>query len=206
MEGENSTGDDKVIHIRAIAARDIAKQDVIFKGACNPYIRVRLLNLVGNIDREHVLPTRKKTRNPEWRSLGWKWEVNGDELLELTVFDERKVVGLKRRHRELGSVTVNVEEVLSSRLRGDVHLPLDTMSASSIIVSFAASNDNETMEGCERTLPEGWEARTDTNGRVFYVDHVTKSTQWERPNEESRREGGDETARRQYYEERAREV
>ncbi|GMT07506.1 hypothetical protein PENTCL1PPCAC_29680, partial [Pristionchus entomophagus] len=52
----------------------------------------------------------------------------------------------------------------------------------------------------------GWEARTDTNGRVFYVDHVTKSTQWERPNEESRREGGDETARRQYYEERAREV
>lgn len=33
---------------------------------------------------------------------------------------------LQRRDRELGSVTVNVEEVVSNGLTGDVHLPLNT--------------------------------------------------------------------------------
>lgn len=30
-------------------------------------------------------------------------------------------------------------------------------------------------------LPEGWEERQDANGRVFYVDHINRRTQWERP-------------------------
>ncbi|GMT00506.1 hypothetical protein PENTCL1PPCAC_22680 [Pristionchus entomophagus] len=84
---------------------------------------------------------------------------------------------------------------------------LNDISTSSIIVSFASPNNTEMLEGRERErLPEGWEARTDTNGRVFYVDHVSLNTQWMRPNEESRREGGDDSARREYYEERARVV
>lgn len=31
------------------------------------------------------------------------------------------------------------------------------------------------------TLPPGWEERTDFNGRVYYVNHVLRTTQWERP-------------------------
>lgn len=30
-------------------------------------------------------------------------------------------------------------------------------------------------------LPDGWEERVHTDGRVFYIDHNTKSTQWEDP-------------------------
>lgn len=30
-------------------------------------------------------------------------------------------------------------------------------------------------------LPEGWEQKTDPYGRVFYVDHINRTTQWERP-------------------------
>ncbi|XP_055706386.1 E3 ubiquitin-protein ligase Smurf1 isoform X2 [Phlebotomus papatasi] len=30
-------------------------------------------------------------------------------------------------------------------------------------------------------LPEGWELRKTLQGRVYYVNHVTKSTQWDRP-------------------------
>ncbi|XP_077988397.1 E3 ubiquitin-protein ligase NEDD4-like isoform X2 [Glandiceps talaboti] len=30
-------------------------------------------------------------------------------------------------------------------------------------------------------LPQGWEERVDNNGRVFYVNHLSRSTQWERP-------------------------
>lgn len=30
-------------------------------------------------------------------------------------------------------------------------------------------------------LPSGWEERLDANGRTYYVNHVARSTQWERP-------------------------
>ena len=35
-----------------------------------------------------------------------------------------------------------------------------------------------TLQGC---LPPGWEERSDNNGRVFYVNHNTRSTSFERP-------------------------
>ena len=30
-------------------------------------------------------------------------------------------------------------------------------------------------------LPEGWEEKTDAKGRTFYIDHNTRTTQWDRP-------------------------
>ena len=30
-------------------------------------------------------------------------------------------------------------------------------------------------------LPEGWEKRSDKNGRVYFVNHSTRTTQWEDP-------------------------
>lgn len=31
-------------------------------------------------------------------------------------------------------------------------------------------------------LPPGWEERQDANGRTYYVNHIARTTQWERPN------------------------
>lgn len=31
------------------------------------------------------------------------------------------------------------------------------------------------------TLPEGWEERTDANGRTYFVNHIARTTQWDRP-------------------------
>ena len=30
-------------------------------------------------------------------------------------------------------------------------------------------------------LPTGWEERQDANGRTFFVDHINRRTQWNRP-------------------------
>uniref|UniRef100_A0A2C9JWF4 HECT-type E3 ubiquitin transferase n=1 Tax=Biomphalaria glabrata TaxID=6526 RepID=A0A2C9JWF4_BIOGL len=30
-------------------------------------------------------------------------------------------------------------------------------------------------------LPSGWEARVDSHGRIFYIDHVNRTTTWQRP-------------------------
>lgn len=35
---------------------------------------------------------------------------------------------------------------------------------------------------CPEDLPEGWEERRTSAGRLFYVNHHTKTTQWVRPN------------------------
>lgn len=34
-------------------------------------------------------------------------------------------------------------------------------------------------------LPQGWEERQDANGRTYYVNHIAKTTQWERPTSRS---------------------
>lgn len=33
-------------------------------------------------------------------------------------------------------------------------------------------------------MPPGWEVRRDPRGRIYYVDHNTRSTTWQRPNTE----------------------
>ncbi|XP_053203267.1 E3 ubiquitin-protein ligase NEDD4-like isoform X2 [Panonychus citri] len=34
-------------------------------------------------------------------------------------------------------------------------------------------------------LPHGWEERQDANGRTYYVDHINRITQWQRPTEQT---------------------
>ncbi|XP_057664451.1 E3 ubiquitin-protein ligase Nedd-4 isoform X7 [Diorhabda carinulata] len=38
-----------------------------------------------------------------------------------------------------------------------------------------------TTESHTLALPSGWEERQDANGRTYYVNHIARTTQWERP-------------------------
>ncbi|KRT84918.1 hypothetical protein AMK59_419, partial [Oryctes borbonicus] len=51
----------------------------------------------------------------------------------------------------------------------------------------------------EDPLPPSWEARMDSHGRVFYIDHATRTTSWQRPCSSSMvtSTGGAEQQRRQ---------
>lgn len=37
------------------------------------------------------------------------------------------------------------------------------------------------MNPGDGALPSGWEERQDANGRTYYVNHLARTTQWERP-------------------------
>ncbi|KAM3187171.1 hypothetical protein ACTXT7_002825 [Hymenolepis weldensis] len=50
---------------------------------------------------------------------------------------------------------------------------------SSLIMSCSTITDGGTAE--DNVLPEGWDERVDQNGRTYYVDHIHKRTQWDRP-------------------------
>ncbi|XP_067641509.1 uncharacterized protein Hecw isoform X2 [Eurosta solidaginis] len=36
-------------------------------------------------------------------------------------------------------------------------------------------------DGATEPLPPAWEARMDSHGRIFYIDHTTRTTSWQRP-------------------------
>lgn len=45
----------------------------------------------------------------------------------------------------------------------------------------AAINEQERPEDELGPLPEGWEERVHSDGRIFFIDHNTRITQWEDP-------------------------
>lgn len=79
--------------------------------------------------------------------------------------------------------------------RGSVHLSLSYLSQPEQASSSQGSSgsDDSDWEHVNASsvaayrqnppspLPEGWEERQDANGRTFYVNHTTRTTQWNRP-------------------------
>lgn len=53
-------------------------------------------------------------------------------------------------------------------------------SSNTRIAQLAAQETGDSSRVAD-TLPTGWEERQDANGRTYYVNHVARSTQWERP-------------------------
>ncbi|XP_058444421.1 E3 ubiquitin-protein ligase Nedd-4-like isoform X2 [Malaya genurostris] len=47
--------------------------------------------------------------------------------------------------------------------------------------SISSSSNMASGGGAIDVLPSGWEERQDANGRTYYVNHLARSTQWERP-------------------------
>lgn len=42
------------------------------------------------------------------------------------------------------------------------------------------SDNDSTNANCD-DLPPGWEERRTQSGRIYYVNHITRSTQWVKP-------------------------
>ncbi|XP_067291686.1 E3 ubiquitin-protein ligase HECW1 isoform X2 [Pseudorasbora parva] len=53
----------------------------------------------------------------------------------------------------------------------------------------ALLSDPQHYPSVDDPLPPNWEARIDSHGRVFYVDHVNRSTTWQRPIHAAKRSG-----------------
>ncbi|XP_013103282.2 uncharacterized protein LOC106084257 isoform X1 [Stomoxys calcitrans] len=46
---------------------------------------------------------------------------------------------------------------------------------------FSAEADGSNINASAEPLPPAWEARMDSHGRIFYIDHTTRTTSWQRP-------------------------
>ncbi|XP_050519993.1 E3 ubiquitin-protein ligase Nedd-4-like isoform X2 [Daktulosphaira vitifoliae] len=214
---QSQTNQDPLLRLRVIAGHSLAKKDIF--GASDPYVRIELNTIVGNVSVDSVLTkTKKKTLNPVWNEE-FIFRVRPHEhKLVLQVFDENRLT----RDDFLGMVEVplnNVPKEIIGRNICSLHYILKPRSARSkvkgyleLYIAYApeqepgisgrlpVDGDWEVIENADvsnashvsspytpnaiessTALPSGWEERQDANGRTYYVNHLARSTQWERP-------------------------
>lgn len=190
----------------------MAKKDIF--GASDPYVRVELQKVDGDVTIETFLTkTKKKTLNPTWnQEFVFRVKPTEHKLL-IQVFDENRLT----RDDFLGMVEVPLSAVATesaaaarpnvvkyplrprrsvarSRVRGyiEVYHALVGRVGEPGAEEPAPDNDWELVEPSPQQgvvqpaiggdpLPPGWEERQDANGRTYYVNHIERSTQWERP-------------------------
>ncbi|KNC56410.1 E3 ubiquitin-protein ligase NEDD4 [Thecamonas trahens ATCC 50062] len=68
----------------------------------------------------------------------------------------------------------------------------------------ASDSDDDEDDDDAGDLPDGWEERVDGRGRVYYVNHNQRTTQWERPTNGSRSRRSRRSRRRERRERRSR--
>ncbi|KAI6178218.1 E3 ubiquitin-protein ligase [Aphelenchoides besseyi] len=62
------------------------------------------------------------------------------------------------------------------------HINTDILALAELTMSGSHTDRTTTWERPSNIpLPSGWETRTDSRGRVYYVDHNTRTTSWQRP-------------------------
>ncbi|KAL7050933.1 hypothetical protein ACKWTF_004273 [Chironomus riparius] len=203
----NNDGESSQIRIRVIAGKSLAKKDIF--GASDPYVRMDLNTINGDVNIDSVLTkTKKKTLNPEWNEEFIFRVKPNEHKLVFQVFDENRFT----RDDFLGMVEltlINIPKEQDGRTIAPKVYQLRPRSARSKVRgtleiyhafirdldSSRGDNDWEIVDNGSVNvpimnpstpvpadpLPNGWEERQDANGRTYYVDHVRRLTQWERP-------------------------
>ncbi|XP_037130273.1 E3 ubiquitin-protein ligase HECW2 isoform X1 [Syngnathus acus] len=111
-------------------------------------------------------------------------EVQGEEADEEEEADERGEVWKRRsvRATEVAShnqVACRPREGLGTTLSERESAQLNGHHSAPTLPSVR--HDISRYQRVDEPLPPNWEARIDSHGRIFYVDHVNRTTTWQRP-------------------------
>ncbi|XP_061547809.1 E3 ubiquitin-protein ligase HECW2 isoform X3 [Phycodurus eques] len=78
-------------------------------------------------------------------------------------------------HKEMGSVE---SEQVTTETDGEEGTPVNGHPVRSLP---SVRHDIHRYQRVDEPLPPNWEARIDSHGRIFFVDHVNRTTTWQRP-------------------------
>uniref|UniRef100_A0A672LHL7 HECT-type E3 ubiquitin transferase n=1 Tax=Sinocyclocheilus grahami TaxID=75366 RepID=A0A672LHL7_SINGR len=133
------------------------------------------------------------TTNPAWHGEKYTFVALMTDVLEIEVKDKfaksRPII-----KRFLGQLTIPVQRLLERHTAGDQHvnytlsrrLPTEHVSGQLHFRVEITSNGHEGTDYSMFTWTLNvyvvdWEARIDSHGRIFFVDHVNRTTTWQRP-------------------------
>uniref|UniRef100_A0A5F8H1N4 HECT-type E3 ubiquitin transferase n=1 Tax=Monodelphis domestica TaxID=13616 RepID=A0A5F8H1N4_MONDO len=168
----------------------LLKENLIFPtGLPDPFAKV----VVDGSGQCHSTDTVKNTLDPKWNQH-YDLYIGKSDSVTISVWNHKKI------HKKQGAGFLGCVRLLSNainRLKDTGYQRLDLCKL--------GPNDNETVRGqivvslqsrdrigtggqvvdCSRLfdndLPDGWEERRTASGRIQYLNHITRTTQWERP-------------------------
>ncbi|XP_035902058.1 E3 ubiquitin-protein ligase Nedd-4-like isoform X5 [Anopheles stephensi] len=196
------------LRIKVVAGLQLAKKDIF--GASDPYVRIDVNQINGDATvLSKFTKTKKRTLDPKWNEEFILPVSPTEHKLVLQVFDENRLtrddflgmveLSLDQLPKERPGVEIPVRSYplrprsARSNVKGELqlyHAFVVDQDTNETDWEMIEPNPATTVTGTPRTstsnsttfeLPQGWEERQDANGRTYYVNHVARSTQWERP-------------------------
>uniref|UniRef100_A0A7N8XLF6 E3 ubiquitin-protein ligase n=1 Tax=Mastacembelus armatus TaxID=205130 RepID=A0A7N8XLF6_9TELE len=197
----------RILKVQVIAGLRLAKKDIL--GASDPYTRLSLYDPVNGEITSLQTKTIKKTLDPQWNEEFF-FRVNPRKhRLLLEVFDENRLtrddflgqvnvplnqIPTENPNRE---TPYTFKDFLlhprshKSRVKGHLRLKMTYLPKNSGSEEERTDHTEDMevssdMSGPEQSqllppLPPGWEERQDNLGRIYYVNHENRTTQWQRP-------------------------
>lgn len=178
------------IRVTVLCARNLAKRD-IFR-LPDPFVRVS----VDGSGQTHSTESCKNTLDPKWNQH-YDLYLGKSDAVTISVWNDKKV------HKKNGAGFLGCVRLLGAainRLKDTGYQRLDLVPDGSnplpvkgqIVVSLLSRDGhgsgslNAVVDplgnlSCPLDLPEGWEERRTNSGRVYYVNHYLRTTQWDRP-------------------------
>lgn len=165
------------------------------EGAASPAItygkitrpQPRLLTRVGGGTSQNafVCPPTPTHHARRLRSLSVS--LGPPELRSRDIFSPETVTSPEIRHADIIPLTKHSDYLRTSEIRENGEGG-ESSSTSANARSHLASTRlpsiperARALADSEEPLPSAWEARMDSHGRIFYIDHTTRSTSWQRP-------------------------
>lgn len=182
----------ELLRVRIVKGVKLGKRDLF--GVVSPYCVVRLEGPNEQLIDEVHVAKKKKDRNPVWNSV-FTFRVNNQCTIKILVFDENRIrkdavighVGIKLAQTSIPrTAKAPIEHQLvgnRNRSCGSIYLGYQYLNADEEAISEEEESvaHSTSVENEAETMPQGWEEREDGNGRTFYVNHLLRTTQWERP-------------------------
>ncbi|KAK3091923.1 hypothetical protein FSP39_023756 [Pinctada imbricata] len=175
-----------------LCAKNLAKKD--FFRLPDPFAKIS----VDGSGQCHSTDTSKNTLDPKWNQH-YDLYIGSKDSITISVWNHKKI------HKKQGAGFLGCVRIMSNAIQqlkdtGFQRLDLQRNNSDDndnvrgqIVISLISRDRGGSGSGPVNTdapasipsdpneLPEGWEERRTASGRVHYVNHITRSTQWERP-------------------------
>ncbi|XP_062712480.1 E3 ubiquitin-protein ligase Nedd-4-like isoform X2 [Aedes albopictus] len=215
--------DTVLIRIKVVAAHSLTKKDIFGNSDPYVKVDINTIVGDVNID-SMVTKTKKKTLNPTWNEEFIFRVKPNEHKLVFQVYDENRLtrdgflgmveltlINLPREQDGRTIATKNyplrpkkITGMLRSKIRGSLDIYHAVMRDQDGVDQNAWSVADQPSPAALRSaqatssngdaLPPGWEERQDAIGRTYYVNHIARTTQWERPTAVPSQQGNIESA------------